>query len=302
MRNNHFFKLVLLAFSLILSITACDKESKDEISVIESKDITAKVQQDFDIDALLDDLAFESEENADDANFLKSASLDEEQESCKTREVTLDSKKRKVITVTYDEGCEDDKGNVRSGTMIITILKGNIIEKGAKRKIEYVDFTINGKVINGKKWITNLISQRKGDGSEAKPKKSQLVYFDLEIELEDGTKIHKKGKRTRMWVKGGFTKDKTDDVYLIRGFVKADDISEEGLEEKDNTTKIEGNMYFKKIVKSLKKHNDYPFFTRGVKRIIENSDTLWINYGDGTKDSLATVKVNSGEYEEIVLE
>jgi hypothetical protein len=175
----------------------------------------------------------------------------------------------KTVTIDYGtSGVTGKRGNVLKGKMVVTISdKMNVV--GSTKTIKFVDFSINGNALAGsKKIIFN------GNASWS------IIATDT-ITRTDGTVVTWTTERTRTRIDDNETPlIKWDDTFSIIG-------SSTGLNAKGKayTMTIDGNNPL--IIGGL-----YPFFTKGTVIITSETKTVIMDYGDGTKDALATVTVH----------
>ena len=171
----------------------------------------------------------------------------------------------KVVTVDYGTtGFTGKRGNVLKGKMIITVSnKMNV--PGATRTITFDNFSVNGNSIKGAKVIT------------CNNDSSWTVVANDSIIKTDGTVITWNSERTRTRLSDNQTPQiPWDDTYAITG--------------SSNGTNAKGIAYTMTIdsTNPLIIEGAFPFFTKGQVTITTEAKTVLVDYGNGTKDALAT--------------
>ena len=178
-----------------------------------------------------------------------------------------------IITLEFDAEC--DFGNVtKSGTIIIT-LTGPRNEEGSQLIVEFVDFYVNGILIEGTR-----IHDFLGNGE------CTMTMADGKFTNEEGQVMTRNVYRHRIRVEGGDTEDIGDDVFEIEG-------NAEGLN-------FEGYTYTKTITKALRKTRECRWIISGT--IVTESEggiNCTLDFGDGECDNLATRTVEGEDPEEI---
>lgn len=175
----------------------------------------------------------------------------------------------KVITIDYGTtGIIGKRGNLLKGKMMVTISnKMNVI--GSTKTIKFVDFSVNGNTLTGSKVITF-----NGNASWSISAKDT-------INRTDGTVVTWSTERTRTRIDDNQTPlIKWDDSFSITG-------SSSGVNAKGKayTMTIDANNPL--IIGGL-----CPYFTKGTMTITSETKTVLMDFGDGTKDALATVTVD----------
>jgi len=169
-------------------------------------------------------------------------------------------------------GFTDKRGNVLKGKIYVTI-SNRMSVTGSSRKVEYSNFFINDNAVKGSKTVTY-----KGDPG-SKPTWS-IVAKDT-IVRTDGTTVIWNSDRTRTRTSNNGTPlIYWDDVYAITG-------SSSGINAK-------GVAYTMQIdaTKQLTTVGGFRFFVSGAVLITSDKRTALLDYGDGTKDAIATLTIN----------
>ena len=175
----------------------------------------------------------------------------------------------KVVTIDYGtEGFVGKRGNILKGKMIVTISnKMDIV--GSTKTITFDNFSVNGNALNGAKVITY-----KGNDS-------WTINANDTLTRTDGTVVTWSTERTRSRIDDNQTPlIKWDDTFAITG-------SASGVNAK-------GKAYTMTIDEAnpLIIGGGYPHFTKGKMTITTETKTIYMDYGDGTKDNLATLTLN----------
>lgn len=172
----------------------------------------------------------------------------------------------KVITIDYGtSGFVGKRGNILKGKMIVTI-SNNIDVVGSTKTITFDNFTINGNALNGAKVIT------------FKGNDSWIISANDTLTRVDGTVVTWSTERTRTRIDDNQTPlIKWDDTFAITG-------SSSGVNAK-------GKAYTMTIddANPLIIGGGYPHFTKGKSVITTETRTIYMDYGNGEKDDLATV-------------
>jgi hypothetical protein len=175
----------------------------------------------------------------------------------------------KVVTIDYGTaGFVGKRGNILKGKMIVTI-SNNMDVVGSTKTITFDNFSVNGNALNGAKVITY-----KGNDS-------WTISANDTLTRVDGTVVTWSTERTRTRIDDNQTPlIKWDDTFAITG-------SSSGVNAK-------GKAYTMTIDEAnpLIIGGGYPFFTKGKLTITTETKTIYLDYGNGTKDDLATVTVN----------
>lgn len=179
-----------------------------------------------------------------------------------------------TVTIAFSEDCEDKKGNILSGSIVIVKTIG---DNERNRTITFDGFSVNGYVMTGTK-VCNFSSAN----TNGNPEMSGTV--NMSIETDEGT-VTKVGNRLVEITNGGDTDIHSDDEKTITGT--------------HTFTNAEGNVYKVEITTALVKPVDCSYISSGVKQFTENNAISTLDYGDGTCDSIATLTDANGTVTEI---
>jgi len=180
----------------------------------------------------------------------------------------------KTIVVDYGTaGFTGKRGNVLKGIMTIVISEP-MWKVNSTRTITFNNFYVNGNKVDGSKVITN-----KGQNTSKEPY-STVVVKDTMTRI-DGTTVIWNSERTRTRISNGGTPlDLSDDKYSISGG--------------SNGINAKGVAYTMLISAGnpLIIYNNYPHFVQGSVTLTTEKRVALLDYGNGTKDDLATVTIN----------
>lgn len=258
----------LIGLSLFVMVS-CEKSTHTEDSIISEYNMESPTVNNADAQDVLNTL-----ENLQDE-------LLEERGSTVCPVITSTAPKGSfpnVVTIDYGPGCVDKKGRYHSGKIVIE-QSDSMHNQGAVRKTTFVNFGIDSiKLKNGMVTVTNESGE---NGRKFIRKTSGMTITGPKGTL-DLQSIH-----ARIQVKGGDTKDKSDDVWKIEG---------------ESTGSVSGDIKFSTIIKEpLILKGDCPFIVNGKEEITRNGHKAVVEYGDGTCDRFARGTKENGESFVIVL-
>lgn len=184
----------------------------------------------------------------------------------------------KVITIDYGTGCTDRKGHVKKGKIVISI-SDTITTAGATKSIVYENFYIDSIKVDLTASLKNLGKNASGNW-EIQQSWAQTITKNSDISTQ-------KNEETIEWVSGFETTDKSDDIYWKSG--------------QGSITLNDSLTYSRAITKPLYFDRSCGFIKSGTVELLKKGNTIVIDYGDGTCDSVATVATN-GTNEEIDLQ
>lgn len=174
----------------------------------------------------------------------------------------------KTITIDFGTvGVLGKRGNKLKGKIIVEV-SAKMTQANSKRTITFKDFYVNDNAVNGQKTVTF-------DGTS-----SWTAIDSVKINTTSGV-IFAKSNRVRKITEGASTPFIfTDDKYEISG-------ASSGVNKK-------GIAYSMTIspTKPLVLLAGWPFFVSGVVTTSTEKKTVDIDYGDGTKDAIATATYN----------
>jgi hypothetical protein len=282
-------KLTLLVLSFCLFI-ACSKESgnssSENLSTTTILETINSIAFEEDIDALV------SESMSLSSNVSSARSADSNADKgpkkfkgdkygdCAT---VVEDEENNIKTVTFSEDCEGKRGQVRSGSMIITYSETQG-ETGSFRQVTYDNFYLNGVKIEGIR-RTEILSV---DDSS---KTMLTTVSDGKMIYEDGTFKTRESAMTRYV---HFENDKK--TYSTLSGSKSG-ISTEGVEfSMEITTPIK--FVYDCFSTGERKRGKVP--VEGIKVTTNEDELISTDFGDGTCDTLVEV-TKDGEVETLDL-
>lgn len=183
---------------------------------------------------------------------------------------------RTVLIDFGQDDCVGADGKIRKGQIQVTYT-GRYRTQGTIITITPLSYTVNGYAISGTKTITNLGANSNGQ-----------THFSISV---NGT-VTAPGNawtatwyatRTRTWIEGESTLQRTDDVYQISGG--------------GGGVNRNGVSYTVSITTPLRIELDCPYILSGVVAIQPaESDLRIVNFGSGACDNAFTVTVNGETY------
>ena len=194
--------------------------------------------------------------------------------------VTRDSVNQ-IITIDFGDGCEDPRGIIRSGKIIIEH-GGEFRQPGEYRIVTFENFFIDSIGVEGVRTITNV------SDTAANP---NLIVHDSQLEsgkltFPDGTTITREANHTRSRYRG----DTREESYAtISGSASG--------------TLQDGTDYNMQILEEIYIDGacQYGVPVKGIKEFIAGDQSVTIDFGDGSRDNLANLTIN-GETETIELQ
>ena len=258
------FRLGMLAF-IGFALASCQKDAADSEYELAEEAIYSKMMDE------------EVEEDVDMLTMNKKESSKEERDrhfkGCAV--ITHDTASfPKVITIDFGDGCEGRRGKEKAGKIIITHTD-SLHKPGAKRTVEFDNFSIDGNPVVGSKTIENKGLNGAGN-----------IYFEhsetFKVTTDKG-EISKESSGTKEWIAGFDTQTKDDDVFKLTG--SGTFTSPRGTSTREITEPL-----------IIDRSCGYP--TQGVVAFTGGKkDDMSINFGDGTCDDLAVITKDGKERE-----
>lgn len=185
---------------------------------------------------------------------------------------TLSGSTVDTININVDFGstpCEGDDGKFRQGIVKITSFINNSNSTRIERKIETINYIVDGNSIQLVKKLDYL-------GLDPQNNHKWQQDMTASIDFSDGTSIQRNSDRLRVWVDGDSTPfDWTDDAYTLEGT--------------DTGVRVDGKTITKETTQTIMIHANCPNIVSGVLKITtDGRPDLSIDYGDGTCDNKAT--------------
>ena len=282
------FTLIALSFGLI---TSC---SEDGVSGFSENLSTTTVMETINSIAFeedIDDLVSESMNLISSTTSARSADTaadkgpkrfkGDKYGDCAT---VVEDEENNTKTITFSEDCEGKRGQVRSGTMIVTY-SDTQAEAGSFRQVTYNYFYLNGVKIEGTR-RTEIISI-----DESGSKTMRTSMSDGKMIYEDGTFETKNSEMTRYT----HVENSEKQYSSLTGSKSA--VSTEG---------VNFSMEITTPIKFVYNCDDLGFRKRGkipvegVKVSIDGDQTITTDFGDGNCDTLVEV-TKDGEVETVDL-
>ncbi|MEQ8424456.1 MAG: hypothetical protein RIA63_07080 [Cyclobacteriaceae bacterium] len=185
-----------------------------------------------------------------------------------------------TITIDFGDGCEDARGNVRKGKIIITY-SGKRFFPESSIVTTFEGYHINGVLIEGVRTVTNTT-----ESVESNPS-FNIAVDGGKATWPDGSVATREANRTRVWVRAT---NPLQDEWRVTGTATG--------------TNRNGNSYTMEITEALVYKRECAISSRifmavaGTKVLTAGDRQLTIDYGDGECDRLVTVTIN-GQSKEI---
>lgn len=273
MKKVSLLSAAMIAITFVFS--ACEKENTGDAVMDKEIEITED-------DALMTDVfddVFNDAELAEEESGLKSGSA----VVCRSvdREWSGDTL---IITITYNGECEFEVFNrtrSRSGEIIIKRFGGRRHQPGATRIITFNNYYVNNVQVEG---TQTIVSQGLNNDSTE-------VMFNISLEggkltFEDGTLVTRDAEKTRVRHFGESWIDLSDDYWVING-------SSAGVN-------FLGNEYTRTLTDLTAKYTCRHFVSGVVEIQINEESPIYLDYGDGECDDVATIS-KDGRSKEIQL-
>ncbi len=247
-------------------VTSCQNEGADPTQIAD-EDVQSAVNE-TEIESVLEDV--------DEITFYSlltttNARTDEAEDcpiSC--AEVTHD-RENKTIIIDYGDGCEDRRGRIRKGIIIITYTDNKLVP-GAVQTITFNEFYVDGKKIEGIRTRENIST------SFDDPLKYKITLTNGKITWEDGTFATREAEWIRTRIR---TANPINDQIIKEGH--ASGVTRRG---KDYSVEITKPIVWKRgCLPALRVFIP----VEGIKVRIVGDVTITIDYGDGECDNEFTI-------------
>jgi hypothetical protein len=271
MKTIKFWAIAAMTIGLTTGFNAC---TSDEIS---NESLTATAQDEAQISSVSDEIITDADEYVN-ANLLTPANAPaaEMQKVIGPNGATVTVVNEgnpfpKVITIDYGtEGITGKRGNVFKGKIIVRVTNRMDVA-GSSRSYSFDNFSVNNNLVKGSKTVTY--------NGETPNKNWTVVVSDTLAIAITGKMIISNSTRIRTRVSDNETpKLYYDDKYSIEG-------SATGVNAK-------GVAYKMSITKPLVLDGVWPVFVEGTMLLETEKRSVLTDYGDGTRDMIATVTVN----------
>lgn len=184
------------------------------------------------------------------------------------------------LVIDFKDGCEDPRGNVRSGKIKIHF-EGRRFLPGSTLVITFENYVINGIVLNGTRVLTTI-----GESTEVSPK--FRVYLNGSVEWPDGTSATREHCYEREWIRA---LNPSNDEWHVKQCANTEewphDFAAIGINKR-------GVEYKVAIVSELVYRRGCPIAVMGVKQYVneETGQVIIVDYGDGECDRAITISVD----------
>ncbi|MBX2941961.1 MAG: hypothetical protein KF860_06420 [Cyclobacteriaceae bacterium] len=179
-----------------------------------------------------------------------------------------------VITIDFGSGCEDKKGDVRRGKIIITF-DGRRFLPGSSYVTTFENYSINDIKIEGARTVTNV------NGSVEEHPSFTIVIEGGKATWPDGTFATRESNRNREWIRAS---NPVNDEWHVTGNAAG--------------TNRKGVSYTMEITEALVYKRECAISNRifmavaGVKVLTTENRQKTIDYGDGNCDRTVTILIN----------
>jgi hypothetical protein len=265
-------KLILIVFLLSMFTVFSCHEDENTFDSQDNETIQLDAQEDFYTDDS-EDLAIAAFEETDRNDGGRSASVDKRL-ACATI-TRIGDKTAGTITIDFGDRCEDPKGNVRSGSILIEFA-GNWRIPGSFWRLSFNNHFVNDIAIDGLRTVTNAsVSQD-----------SQQVFT---VDLENGTMTWPDGSIARRTAHRTRELERDDNTILNRLIIY-------GTTEGNHRN---GRGYYIEILEPLIYDRDcaeqgVTIPVSGKKLIKHGEREITVDYGDGTCDNSVTITNKNG--------
>jgi hypothetical protein len=275
-------KICYLALLGVSFFASCNSDDTDTLTTSTETTTESLTSEEVVNEVLADDISSDIDDIIEDDSFFftdfagKSKSSRGYHPDClvRTEEETTDGR---IVTLDYGEGCEDRRGNLYIGKIIITYVN---TEEEYSRNITFENFSVNGNTTEGSKTILKVEENENGN--------TQKTYTtDITITLDTGEVISKKGEKIKEKTEGSDTDERSDDVISTSGSWES--VNKDG--EVTNVT----------ITTNLRKEYGCRYTVSGVMEITKDENSYTIDFGDGSCDNTATMTDAEGTVTEITL-
>jgi hypothetical protein len=264
-KNTGFLKIASLAVvGAVFAMASCKDEER--LTLADTQDITEEAVTDSYFQDM-DDMAGvvvnqTSDEDYGDGRKATTITIDDERMACNVV-VTLVSGPNStiedpngVITIDFGAGCNDNRGNIRTGKLILTY-DGRRFQPGSTLILTTENYTINGIKLEGTRTLTNIT------GSTDETPKFNAVLENGKATFLDGAVALRESDITWQWNRNGV--GVADDELVINP------ASAEGVTRG-------GRAYTVDVLEPLVYRRFCGIAVDGVKKyVIDNSKEITIN-------------------------
>ena len=185
-----------------------------------------------------------------------------------------------TIIIDFGEGCEDDRGNVRAGKIIITFMGRRFLPQSSI-VTTFDGYSINGILVEGTRTVTN------STGSLEDRPSFTIVVEGGKLTWPDGTFATRESNRKREWIRAD---NPLNDEWRVTG-----NAAGTNRPEMSYTMEITEALVYKRQCAVT---NRIFMPVAGEKVLTTETRQMKINYGDGECDRKVEVTIN-GKSEDI---
>lgn len=185
-----------------------------------------------------------------------------------------------TITIDFGTGCEDDRGNVRTGKIIINFIGRRFLPQSTI-VTTFDGYTINGILVEGTRTVTN------SSGSLEDHPSFTIVVEGGKLTWPDGTTATRESNRKREWIRAA---NPLNDEWRVTG-----NAAGTNRREISYTMEITKALVYKR---QCAVSNRIFMPVAGEKVLTTETRQMKINYGDGECDRMVEVTIN-GKSEDI---
>ncbi|HOT14237.1 MAG TPA: hypothetical protein PK252_05680 [Bacteroidales bacterium] len=263
MRKMNYLTMMALV-AITINFTSCKKDDDTQVSIT-NEDVTV-MQDDAQINDMMDDIDNEADEISDVAQSKSALASDSTTYSGREVDRKLNNDGTRTITITYTNFQHPKAKNERiKNGIVYIVVTGSRSDNTYKRIVTFENFTINNNKIEGTKTIEKMETL-----------KYKITLTNGKITFTDGSSVTCNYIRYRTMVAGIATPLYIwDDAYTFEG--SASGVTSKNIE------------YTKTITKAVKIYTAYRYPVEGTFSFTSGDKTFIFDYGDGTKDNLATI-------------
>ena len=187
----------------------------------------------------------------------------------------------RTITLDYGDGCEDARGHVKKGKIVI-VVSAEMDLPGAVRTTTFDNFFVDDRQMIGTRTLTNTSGEAAVNPS--------FAFSDVVEMIHDGRSRSKTAEGTRTWIAGFDTRaDRTDDIFEMTGI--------------SSMSCREGQAMSRTIIEPVVFDAACGYPVSGIVEMTKpRGGIITLNFGDGTCDDQATVTHDDGTTETVDLD
>lgn len=267
MKTRKFFAVVSITAVALTGFYSCSSEE----SSATDEEVSTTASEEAKVSALNDEVVNEADQYVNTSTVASVYLAVKAQDAAVSPTVTItptdSTKYPKTVTIDFGtSGFTGKRGNVLKGKLIVTV-SDKMWKANSVRTITFDNFYVNDNKITGSKTVTY-----KGLNDSKNPYWTISVKDTITL-ATDGTKVIWNSERSRERISNA-----TDNVkYSITG--------------SSNGVNAKGKAYSMTIATPLIIFSNYPHFVQGTVQITTGKRTAVLDYGDGTKDAVATLTI-----------